>query len=115
MTIMFKASLAAVVALGAIAPLASANSISIGTDRVRVQVGEDGAINIQTSTNRPQLFDFDFDDDSYQAAPSSALTPVPYGSRCQSRTYRSHSQSQRNTPSGDRIYSESYSSTRLCQ
>lgn len=112
MTIMIKASLAAVVALGAIAPLASANSISIGTDRVQVQVGEDGAINIRTSNNRPQLFDFD--DDNYRAVPSSSLTPVPYGSRCQARTYSSHSQSQRYTPSGDRIYS-SYSSTRLCQ
>jgi hypothetical protein len=112
-----KASLAAAIALGAAASVAEASSVSITTDRVQVRVNEGGTVQIRTSAERPVLFNTNTDSSSVWPSLSSpyGLTPVPYRGLCYPRSHSSQTQSHQVTPGGDRVYTESYSSTRICQ
>jgi hypothetical protein len=113
MTVLVKAAMATVLLLGTMAPVALANGVSINTDRVQVRMDDNGGVQIRTSANRPVIINADADFQPIQ--PNFSLTPRPQGVRCSVRSHSSQSQTQRVTPSGDRIYTENYSTTRLCQ
>ncbi len=117
MKTILTSSLAVAVALGAMASAAQASSVSITTDRVQVRVNEGGGVQIRTSADRPVLFNTDADSQTVWPALSSpyGLTPVPYSGFCYPRSHSSQTQSRQVTPGGNRVYTESYSSTRICQ
>lgn len=112
MTVCMKAAMATVLLLGATAPVALANGVSIQTDRVQVRVNDHSGVQIRTSTSPPIILNADAE---LPPVPSNLPTSQTYGARCSVRSQSSHSQTQRVTASGDRIYTESYSTIRVCQ
>ncbi|NJL48667.1 MAG: hypothetical protein HC929_15785 [Leptolyngbyaceae cyanobacterium SM2_5_2] len=117
MKTILRSSLVAVVALGAAASAAQASPVSITTDRVQVRINEGGTVQIRTSADRPVPFTTAADSQSVWPSVASpyGLTPVPYSGFCYPRLHSSQTQSRQVTPGGDRVYVESYSSTRVCQ
>ncbi|QQE63456.1 hypothetical protein GFS31_01210 [Leptolyngbya sp. BL0902] len=107
-----KAAMVTVLLLGATAPAALANGISIQTDRVQVRVNDNGGVQIRTSASPPVIFNADAD---LPAVRSNLPASQSSGVRCAVRSQSSHSQVQSVTPSGDRIYTENYSTIRVCQ
>ncbi|HIK45882.1 MAG TPA: hypothetical protein IGR64_13515 [Leptolyngbyaceae cyanobacterium M65_K2018_010] len=113
MPFMFKPSLLAALALAVTAPVASASAVTVTTDRVQVRTGENGTIQIRTLSDRPVVLNADAD--GSRGWPSAQFTPAPYRGICYPRSHSSQTQSRQVTPHGDRIYTESHSSIRLCQ
>jgi hypothetical protein len=113
-----KAGLVGAIALAALAPSALASGVSITTDRVQLQVGDNGQVTIRTLADR--FSDLSPLGASSFTAPAGTLrlpTPAaparPARPGCTARSQSSHS--TRSTPAGSVIYSENRSTTRVCQ
>ncbi|PSR18705.1 hypothetical protein C8255_06025 [filamentous cyanobacterium CCP3] len=106
-----KVGLVGAIALTSLAPAAIASSVSINTDRVQLQVGNGGQVYIRTLADQP------LDLLRPAIAPQADLTqPLPRASFTPGCTARSHSShATRSTPSGNVVYSENRSTTRVCQ
>ncbi len=109
-----KVGLVGAIALATFTPAAIASSVSINTDRVQLQVGNNGQVYIRTLA----------DNDGPLSLPRSAaiapqadgVLPLPRASFAPGCTARSHSShATRSTPGGTVVYSENRSTTRVCQ
>ncbi|WP_017296814.1 hypothetical protein [Nodosilinea nodulosa] len=104
--------LAGAIALAALATPTLANPVSINTDRVQVQVGNNGQVYIRTLVDRPLTLPR-----ATSIAPQFD-SPLPlrvadFVPGCTARSLVSHA--TRSTAGGDVIYSENRSTTRVCQ
>ncbi len=111
---MLRVSLATAVTMAILAPATYANSVSITTDRVQVQVGDNGGVQIRTTADRPIVMN-SLNSQGQHQGPSTSVTPLPFANRCYGRSQRSQTHTARQTPGGSVIYSENYTSTRVCQ
>ena len=104
-----KVGMLGTIVLITLTPAAMANAVTIATDRVQVQVGNNGQVTIQSLAERPLVLPQTL---TVPQGRSSSLLPT-FAPRC---TARSHSsQATRSTPGGSVVYSENRSTTRLCQ
>lgn len=106
-----KVGLVGAIALATLTPAALASSVSINTDRVQLQVGNNGQVYIRTladsplNLTRPAI-----------APQADSILPLPRASFAPGCTARSHSShATRSTPGGNVVYSENRSTTRVCQ
>ncbi len=100
------------VAIVAMTSATYANPVSINTDRVQVRVGENGAVEIRTSTNRPTVLDST--SVRPEVWPTTRVTPLPFAN-CYPSSHTVHNRTTSSASSGDRVYTQSRISTRLCQ
>ncbi|MBD1872976.1 hypothetical protein H6F75_05740 [Nodosilinea sp. FACHB-131] len=104
-----RVGLVGTIALAALAPAAIASSISINTDRVQLQVGNNGQVYIRTLADSPL-------NRSRPAIAPQANSPLPranFAPGCTARSQSSHA--TRSTPGGNVVYSENRSTTQVCQ
>ncbi|MBE9157901.1 hypothetical protein IQ265_13855 [Nodosilinea sp. LEGE 06152] len=106
-----KVGLVGAIALASLAPAALASSVSINTDRVQLQVSNNGQVYIRTLADQP------LDLVRPAIAPQADSTlPLPRANFAPGCTARSHSSdATRSTPGGNVVYSENRSTTRVCQ
>lgn len=105
-----KVGLAGAIALATLAPAAIASSVSINTDRVQLQVGNNGQVYIRTLADSP------LNRSRPTAIAPQANSPLPranFAPGCTARSQSSHA--TRSTPGGNVVYSENRSTTRVCQ
>ncbi len=103
----FKAGLLGAIALATLTPAAIASSVAISTDRVQVQVGNNGQVYIRTLADAPTggL-------PRVTQAGANLLRPATFAPGC---TARSHSAHSTRSTAGGLVYSENRSTTRVCQ
>jgi hypothetical protein len=114
MTKMLRLSLATAVAIATLAPAAYASSVSITTNRVQVQVGENGGVQIRTAAGQP-IGVSSTNTQSQVSGSTTSVTPLPFANSCYGRTQSSQTHTARQTPGGTVVYAENYTSTRVCQ
>ena len=108
-----KVGLVGAIALATLTPAALASSVSINTDRVQLQVGNNGQVYIRTLAEQP------LDLVRPAIAPQAeSILPLPranynYAPGCTARSHSAHA--TRSTPGGNVVYSENRSTTRVCQ
>ncbi len=105
-----RVGLMGAIALASLTPAALASSVSINTDRVQLQVGNNGQVYIRTLADQP------LDLLRPAIAPQADSTPLPranFAPGCTARSQSSHA--TRSTPGGNVVYSENRSTTRVCQ
>jgi hypothetical protein len=102
-----KVGLAGAIALATLTPAALARVV-ISTDRVQVQVGNNGQVYIRNLTHGsvalPQVTVPQVD---------SRLPAATFAPACTARSHSAHS--TRSTAGGNVVYSENRSTTRVCQ
>ncbi|HSM81547.1 MAG TPA: hypothetical protein VLS96_07670 [Nodosilinea sp.] len=113
-----RAGLVGAMALAALAPFAPAAlaGVAVSTDRVQVQVGNNGQVYIRTLADGPQGSVFNPRPGVLPQAigPGSnlRLPTTNFAPGCTARSQVAHS--TRSTPAGNVIYSENRSTTRVC-
>ncbi|PZV03238.1 MAG: hypothetical protein DCF32_14165 [Leptolyngbya sp.] len=106
-----RVGLAGAIAFATLTPAALASSVSINTDRVQLQVGNNGQVYIRTLADSPLNLPR-----PAAIAPQADSTPLPRANFAPGCTARSHSsRATRSTPGGNVVYSENRSTTRVCQ
>lgn len=105
-----KVGLVGAIALTALAPAALASSVSINTDRVQVQVGNNGQVYIRSLADRPLVVP---QATIPQVGASLALPRANFRLGCVARSHSAHS--TRSTTGGNVVYSENRSTTQVCQ
>ncbi len=108
-----KIGLVGAIALAAMATTAMANSITIATDRVQVQVGNSGQIYLRTLADRPVPLSQVTGTQVTGAQVGSRLPTATFAPACTARSHSAHS--TRSTAGGNVIYSENRSTTQVCQ
>ncbi|MBE9138794.1 hypothetical protein IQ254_16605 [Nodosilinea sp. LEGE 07088] len=114
-----KVGLAGAIALVVLVPSALASSVNISTDRVQVQVGNNGQVYIRSLVDSPAGSAFDQRPAGLprvtlpQMTNNLRLPTATFVPRCTARSYSDHS--TRSTARGDVIYSENRSTTQVCQ
>jgi hypothetical protein len=113
-----KVGLAGAIALVVLAPSALASSVNIATDRVQVQVGNNGQVYIRSLVDGPVGSVFDqrptvLPRVTLPQVNNLRLPTTNFVPRCTARSYSDHS--TRSTARGDVIYSENRSTTQVCQ
>jgi hypothetical protein len=103
-----KVSLVGAIALAILTPTAMASPVAITTDRVQVQVGNNGQVYIRTLADGPTVL-------PQVTVPQvgSSLPAATFAPACTARSHSAHS--TRSTPGGTVVYSENRSTTRVCQ
>ena len=104
----FRAGAIALVALvPAVLPLPVMANVAITTDRVQVQVGNNGQVYIRTLADSPTGLP------RVTVPVGSSLPAATFAPACTARSHSAHS--TRSTPGGTVVYSENRSTTRVCQ
>jgi hypothetical protein len=103
-----KVGLVGAIALATLTPAALANSVAITTDRVQVQVGNNGQVYIRTLADNPEVLPRVTVPRVRSNLPAATLAPG-----CTARSHSAHS--TRSTAGGNVIHSENRSTTRVCQ
>lgn len=107
-----KVGMVGAIALATLAPAAIASSVSINTDRVQLQVGNNGQVYIRTLADSP----LSLPRPAAIAPQADSALPLPRANFAPGCTARSHSSlATRSTPGGNVVYSENRSITRVCQ
>ncbi|MGB3201498.1 MAG: hypothetical protein WBA99_11375 [Nodosilinea sp.] len=106
-----KVGLVGAIALASLAPAAIASSVSINTDRVQLQVGNQGQVYIRTLADQP--LNLVRPTIAPQADSTRLLPRASFAPGCTARSHSSHA--TRSTPGGNVVYSENRSTTRVCQ
>lgn len=107
-----KVGLVGAIALATLTPAAIARSVSINTDRVQLQVGNNGQVYIRTLADSP----LNLPRPAAIAPQAGSTLPLPRANFAPGCTARSHSSlATRSTPGGNVVYSENRSTTRVCQ
>jgi hypothetical protein len=101
-----KAGLLGAIALATLTPAALASSVAISTDRVQVQVGNNGQVYIRTLADAPN---------GGVSRVIPATLPRPVATFAPGCTARSHSAHSTRSTAGGVVYSENRSTTRVCQ
>ncbi len=102
-----KMSLVGAIALAILTPTAMASPVAITTDRVQVQVGNNGQVYIRTLADGPTGLP------RVTVPVGSSLPAATFAPACTARSHSAHS--TRSTPGGTLVYSENRSTTRVCQ
>lgn len=106
-----KVGLVGAIALASLAPAAIASSVSIDTDRVQLQVGNNGQVYIRTLADQP--LNLVRPTSAAQADSTRSLPRAGFSPGCTARSHSSHT--TRSAPGNRVIYSESRSTSRVCQ
>ena len=108
-----RVGLVGAIALATLTPAALASSVSINTDRVQLQVGNNGQVYIRTLADNDGPLNLPR---PAAIAPQSDSAPLPRANFAPGCTARSQSsRATRSTPGGNVVYSENRSTTRVCQ